>query len=145
MTRKDLSRAYLLNNEIRLLQEEIDKLEAEAKEPTAATMSDVKASGRKKASPTEQRVLKIAERKTKLEMKQLSLQLAKDEIWDFIESVDDSLMRQIIMCRCVKFYSWKKIATEMGGINSPDTLCKIYSRFVNERFKCQNEESMDQD
>ncbi len=55
---------------------------------------------------------------------------AEREISDFIENIDDSLLRLILTHRCINCYSWAKITYKVGGNNIADGLRKIFSRYM---------------
>ena len=58
----------------------------------------------------------------------------KKEIYDYIATIDDSLMRQIIMYRCLSLCTWEEVAIYVGGGNSADSVRKLFVRFV--RWVC---------
>lgn len=134
MTRKDLSKLYYLNKEIEMWHTELEKLEARSGYETAP-VSDTPKPFRKQSSPTEQRMLSVARCKTKIDVLMLKAQKAQEETLSFIETIDDPLMRQIVMHRCVHLYGWKKIATLMGGLSSPESLRNSYSQYLKKMFK----------
>ena len=48
----------------------------------------------------------------------------------YIDSVEDSQMRQILTLRYIKQYSWYKIANEIGGNNTADSIRMMHNRFL---------------
>lgn len=52
----------------------------------------------------------------------------RDEIMDFISSIDDSFVRRLIYYRYIKCRSWVEIARIFGSNNSPDCLRMIVMR-----------------
>lgn len=48
----------------------------------------------------------------------------------YIQSVDDSLVRQIMIYRFINGYSWAKIAWNIGGYNTVDSLKKRLYRYL---------------
>ena len=52
-----------------------------------------------------------------------------DEINDFIESIDDSMIRQLVAYRYLNHMSWNDIAANMGYRYTPDQLRKRLERF----------------
>ena len=133
MTRKDLSKLYYLNKEIEMWHAELEKLEARSGYETSSITDAPKRRG-KQTSLTEQRMLSVARCKTKIDVLMLKAQKAQEETLDFIDTIDDPLMRQIVMYRCVHLHGWKKIATLMGGFSSPESLRNTYSQYMKKRF-----------
>lgn len=65
------------------------------------------------------------------------LQKKKDELTDmltetnnFIESIPDSLIRQIIILRYVECKSWTKVAMDVGNNNTADSVRMMVNRFL---------------
>ena len=52
-----------------------------------------------------------------------------EETNDYIEGIDDSIIRQIIMLKYVKGLEWNQVAKEIGGGNTPEGLRKKAQRF----------------
>ena len=48
----------------------------------------------------------------------------------FIESIDDSLTRQIFYCRFSRCMTWQQVAYEVGGRNTNDGVRKIAERYL---------------
>ena len=53
-----------------------------------------------------------------------------EEANTFIESIDDSLVRQIITLRYVNGLPWDKVAENIGGNNTADSVRKVAERFL---------------
>ena len=60
---------------------------------------------------------------------------SKAEIMDWIKSIDDSLIRQIIYYRCIKVMSWIAVADKIGGGNTADSVRMSYDRFTKAYFQ----------
>ena len=54
----------------------------------------------------------------------------RNEINKFINSVEDSLTRQILYYRYGKCMTWKKVAYMTGGYNSEDNVRRIAERYL---------------
>lgn len=133
MTRKDLSRIYCLDRELKMWQQELAELEAGIG-VGSPSLSGMPSAHGVPSSPTEREGMALADCKTQIEIIILQIREAKKEVYDFIASIDDSLMRQIINYRCVKLMNWSQIAAKMGGVNSAENLCNLYSRFLAKTF-----------
>lgn len=53
-----------------------------------------------------------------------------EETNEFIESIDDSLIRQIIALRYINGLSWGQVAASIGGGNTADSVRKVAERFL---------------
>lgn len=53
-----------------------------------------------------------------------------EETNEFIESIDDSLTRQIISLRYVNGLSWGQVANHIGGANTADSVRKVAVRYL---------------
>ena len=61
------------------------------------------------------------------------VQIQRKKIIEYIEGVDDSLMKQIIFYRCVSCMTWQEVADAVGGNNTENSVKKAYSRFLAEK------------
>lgn len=52
------------------------------------------------------------------------------EVEAFIDGIDDVLTQQVFILRFVKGYSWPKVAMEIGGGNTEDSVRKVCSRYL---------------
>lgn len=68
---------------------------------------------------------KLMRRKKKL----LELQ---EEVNNFIDGIDDSLVRQVITLRYIDGVSWQEVSDKIGGEYTPDRVRKIAERFLKE-------------
>lgn len=133
MTRKDLSRIYYLDRELKMWQQELAELEGKLGVGSPSLSGMPSAQGRP-SSPTERQGMALADCKTQIELIILQIKEATKEVYDFIASLDDSLMRQIINYRCIKLYTWDKISEKLGGNISPKYLSCMYTRFLDKTF-----------
>ena len=51
----------------------------------------------------------------------------------YIQTIDDSLMRQIMYHRHVLCMKWNEVAMTIGGGNTEDSVRKAHDRFLEER------------
>ena len=50
----------------------------------------------------------------------------------FIQSIDDSQMRQIMTLRYINGLSWRQVAMSIGGGNTEDGVRMMHNRFLDE-------------
>lgn len=134
MDKKKLSQLRYLNKEIELLKEQIDNLDY------SITTDTVKGSDTE--YPYINHSIKITgidiqdyERKAKRLKRKLSRRVEElldllEEINEYIESIDDSLIRQIIILRYINGLTWDQVAAHIGGGNTADSVRMALNRFL---------------
>ena len=115
MTKKELMQCYYLNREIMHDTEELVNLKIRVRDG-----NDI--------SATDEENINIQE-KTIVEKIRKCNQM-KARIDKFLNSIDDSLTRQIFYYRYVRCMSWKKVSYMTGGYNSEDGVRKIAERYL---------------
>ena len=133
-----------LQQEIKYLSKEIDKLKNEKVKLEARKKHDM-VRGSEKNYPYIERSIhiegltnidemtlnrKLNDSLRKLESRYENLLQVTNETLDFIESIDDSHMRMIITYRIIENYSWSKVADSIGGGNTEDGVRKAFTRFM---------------
>lgn len=117
MTKGELRQFYYLNREIINDTEELVSLKISKRGTLGAKWE------------REQEEL-IARREAELVKKVKRCKKMRDEIGRYINSIDDSFVRQIFRYRFMKCMSWEKVAYMVGGCNSADSVRKIAERFL---------------
>lgn len=74
--------------------------------------------------------IKINRIQSRLNRKLDELMDEKDRITEYIYSIDDSLIRQILMYRYVNCLSWNQVAFNIGGANTADSVRMSHDRFL---------------
>ncbi len=128
MTKTDLEQIYYLSRELRLLETELERLRGESLVqsplPSVSHGSGI-------ADKVAQRGNRIADLEQLISEKREEIQRQRDRAVEYIYSIPDSLTRQIVYYRCVKLYSWRRVAYAVGGYNTAESVRKIYTRFFN--------------
>ena len=135
MTREELKQIYYINKEIKMWQRELDRLQCKS------LIGGQSLDGMPKGSGTSDKVADLAVEKTEIEEiingKLTEIQVQRKRIMNYINNIDDSLLRQIVYLRNVSCMNWKQVAREL---NSTENCVKqIYSRHF--RKGEDNEES----
>lgn len=127
MNKRDLKQVYYVKKEITMWQEKLKELEdISLKSPKLDGMP--RAPG--KSNPTANKAEEIAEIKEIIEeLEYRALKEAK-RIYEYIRDLDDSLVRQIIIYRCIELKSWAEVADAIGGGNTEDSVRKRYERHL---------------
>lgn len=134
MDKKQLSQIRYLKSEIELLKRQIANMDYRVATDTV-TGSDPD------FPYTERRFTIVGidyedyERRTQRLQKRLEKRLAElvkllEDTHDYIESIDDSLIRQIITLRHIEGLTWEQVAARIGGNNTPDSLRMMHDRFL---------------
>lgn len=131
MTIHELSQLYWLDGEIRNEQERLRELESRAHAVGAAPLgkgphgSDV---GRK----TEQYGAAIADLKQSIEENIAKREEERIKLTAYIDSIDDSLTREIFRRRFAECRSWAAVAHHVGGGNTVGSVKKRVYRYLGE-------------
>lgn len=130
MTQKELSQLYWLNREIEEQQRRLNELEC------LATSCTNQITGMPRSMGVTNRLAKYAAEITDLRGL-IDLNIKKcfyelNRLNRFIETVDDSMMRQILSLRYVNGLAWRQIAFSIGGNNTADSVRMIHNRFLRE-------------
>lgn len=123
-----MSQLYYLNKEIKQQKQRLKELEA------AATGCTAQITGMPHGTAAGDKVSKyaaeIADLKNLIELNIQKCWYEMNRLNRYIDSVEDSQMRQILTLRYIKQYSWYKIANEIGGNNTEDSIKKSCYRFL---------------
>ena len=133
MTRQELKQIRYLKREIRLIQEQIAAVESEIV-TDKVTGSDPEHPWTErhyiiKGLPGE-RNEKLLRLRDRLERRKSDLQDMRAEIFEWVEGIEDSLLRQVIILRHVNGLSWRQVAREIGAGTTWDSLRKMHDRFI---------------
>ena len=126
MTNADLKQIYYICKEIKLCEAELRELKHSSL--TGSRIDGMPKSGR--GDKVADRAIRIADLEAKIERLQDKMLDAQLEIWDFIDTIDDSMIRQIIIYKHIKLMSWTKTAHKIGGGNTADSCRMAYKRFM---------------
>lgn len=133
MTSKELSQLYWLNREIEREQERLAELEAAATSTTAAV------SGLPPTGVTADKTALAVEIACLRQIIAAKLQLAiaeRNRLEAYIGSIEDSLVRQIMIARHINGLSWRQVAFAIGGGNTENGVRQTYHRYLKSCHKC---------
>lgn len=80
--------------------------------------------------PVEDKAIKLAETADAIQSKIQEINQTIIEVENYILSLSDPLIRQILEYRCISNYSWSRIAIMIGGKNTEESIRQQYSRFM---------------
>lgn len=128
MTRKELSQLYYLNREIELDKKRLEEL------TEAATGVNCRITGMPFSKGIGDKVgnyaSEIADLKNMIELNIQRCWSQLIKLNEYIQKIDDSLIRQILILRYIKGLTWCQVAQRIGGNNTENNVEKIHSRFL---------------
>ena len=127
MTKSDLEQIYYLNRELKMWETELERVRCKS---LVGSPLPGNSHGSGVSDKVADRAERIIELENRIIAKRDEIQRLRDEAVAYIESIQDSLTRQIIYYRCVSLMSWRRVAYEVGGNNTPDGVRMIYNRFM---------------
>jgi hypothetical protein len=125
MTKQRLKQLFWLKKEIIQLERRISEIRH------AIGMQSPKTDGMPRSgaiSIVEQAACILVDLCEKLETKKFLLARELEELEYFLNSVKDSVVRQIFRLRYIDLKSWWQISFEVGGGNTADSVRKIHDR-----------------
>lgn len=125
MTREELEQIHYLSRELTLLERELKRLREIS--PIKSPLPNAS-----HGSGVSDKVGRLAQKRVDLERlitaKREEISQQRDNALYFICHISDSLTRQIVYYRCVKLFSWRRVAEEIN--NTEENARQIYSRFM---------------
>lgn len=126
MTRQEAYQIYYLNKEVETLQDRLDRMRSSGlKSPKLDGMP--RASG-STGDPTGTKAVREADLEKRIERLLKRIQKKRRKIFEYIEGVDDSMLRMIIIFRCVDLCTWEEVASNIGGPVTADSARKSFNR-----------------
>ena len=124
MTREELKQIYYLNKEVKMWQKELERLQY------MSLIKGQQITGMPHVPGVSDKVgdlaATMADIETIIRGKLAEIQMQRKRIIEYINSIDDSLLRQIMFLRNVSCMSWNQIANELGS--NENCVKQIYSR-----------------
>ena len=128
MTTEQLDQIYYLTKEKQMWEDRLRELP----DITAVRYDSIGVSNSGISSPVQQ----IAEQREKIReiisAKLVEISFVEREILEYICSIDDSLMRQIMTHRHIELKSWLQVANTIGGNNTADSVRMMHDRYLKE-------------
>ena len=128
LTKEELKQIYYINKEIKMWQRELDRLECKSLVKGQEITDMPFGSGT--SDKVADLAIEIADTKAVIRGMLAEIQIQRRKIIDYIENIDDSLLRQIMFLRNVSCMTWNQIANELGS--NENCVKQIYSRHFKE-------------
>lgn len=136
MNVKELSQLYWLNREIELDKHRLQELEDIASNPKAQKLDGMPhMSGYGDALA--RMVAEIVDLKAIIAAKQQQCIHERNRLERYIDSIPDSLTRQIFALRFINGLTWYQVAAHIGGGNTEDSVKKVCYRYLNKEKEGQ--------
>lgn len=126
MTRDELNQIKELNLEVIMWQMELDRIECKSLVKAQAITGMPFGSGI--SDPTFNLAVERERYRKIIDGILCKIQVVRNNIMRYIESIDDSSTRQILFLKCISGYNWHRIAREMGEGYTADCVKQTYYR-----------------
>ena len=127
MTEKQLNQIYYLSKEKKMWENKL-------KEITEIKAMGYENIGAGRSSEVSSPVVRLAEQREKIRdiisAKLVEISYVEREILEYINTIDDSLIRQIMIHRHIELKSWVQVANAIGGNNTAESVRKMHDRFL---------------
>jgi hypothetical protein len=128
MTNRELNQLHYIKREKLMWQRKLDKIN------NRSTVASPIITGMPRSTVTrnalEDDTVEKVEIETIIKGLRAKAQRQEREILKYINSIDDSFIRQIMVHRHIDCMSWVGVAMEMGGGNTADGVRKAHDRFL---------------
>jgi len=133
MTKAKLKQLRHLSKEIELLKQQIEGLETVvvtdkvkgslSEHPYIETTYTIK-------GLVHERSAKVERLKKQLQRRVDELMDLRQEVYEFVETIDDSLIRQVVTLRHINGLTWRQIARTIGAGTTWNSLRMMHDRFL---------------
>lgn len=135
MTREEINQIYYIDREIEMWKRQLADLKQGGKIKAQTITGMPHANTNLTADPTGEEAGRILEIEEIIQRKLEQIQEQKKIVYAYIATLEDSLMRQIIMHRCITLCSWQEVAMYVGGGNTADSVRMKFNRHFDEEEK----------
>ena len=129
MTIKELSQLHHLNIEIADYKDRLVELETAAMNITAGEITGMP-HGFGVSDKVGNRTSEIADLKALIELSMQKCWYELNRLNRYVQTIDDSLMRQILSFRFINHLTWYQVAVSVGGGNTEESVRKLCYRFL---------------
>jgi len=128
VTKEELKQIYYINKEIRMWNKELESLQCKSLD-LGQRITGMPHSSSGISDKVGELAVNITDIEAIIRGKSAEIQIQRKRIIEYINGIDDSLLRQITFLRNVSCMSWKQVAIEIGGGNTPDSVRVAYDRY----------------
>lgn len=131
MTRRELKQVYYLNNELQMWQRRLADLQSDIALSPKVLDGMPFSKTNQTGDPTQAKAIKLMEVSKIIEGKISEIQVTIADIDEYILSIEDSLIRQILEYRCCMLMKWDEVAQNIGSGYTAEAVRQMYHRFLN--------------
>lgn len=128
MTRKELSQVYFLRKELKMWEQRLEDLRNKSMTGSKQISGMPFANTNQINDTTFETVSRIMELQADIDVFRLTIEIKISEIERFIQTLDDSLLRQIIEYRCCQCKTWEQTAAMIGYGTTAESCRKYFNR-----------------
>ena len=125
MKKEELKQIFYINKEIKMWQCELERLQCKSL-ASGQIISDMPTGKGSHSNKTCDTAIEREEIAMIIRGKLIEIQLQRKKILEYIEDIDDSLLRQIMFFRNVSCMNWNQVAKELGS--TENCVKQMYSR-----------------
>lgn len=128
MTRQELSQVYYLKKELKMWEDKLQTLREKSLTKSKEITDMPFANTGETSDEVFQIVSQIMELQADIEVFRLNIEKKISEIEQYIMTLDDSLMRQIIEYRCCQLKSWRDVSALIGYGTTEESVKHYFNR-----------------
>ena len=128
MKRDEVMQAYYIHKEIAMWEEKLAQLRENSEAKANPTYIQGGRAANMISDPTGSAGAEHTEVEALIEGLMAEARIAEKNIVIFINTLTDSLSRQIVFYRCAEFLPWRKVAQKIGGGNTEDGVRMRFDR-----------------
>ena len=131
MDKEELNQIYYLSKEIEMWRKALNRLQSMSLLPSQEITGMPFGTG--KSDKVGNLAVSEVDIKDKIEELQKKAIEQQGKLIGYIQTIDDSLMRQIMYHRHVLCMKWNEVAMTLGGGNTADGVRMMHNRFLEEK------------
>jgi hypothetical protein len=131
MDKEELNQIYYLSKEIEMWRKALNRLQSMSLIPSQEITGMPFGTG--KSDKVGNLAVSEVDIKDKIEELQKKAIEQQGKLIGYIQTIDDSLMRQIMYHRHVLCMKWNEVAMVVGGGNTADGIRMMHNRFLEEK------------
>ena len=128
MKRNEVMQAYYIHREILMWENKLKQLKQTSEAKSAPTYIQSGKSKNRISDSIGETATRLAEIEAIIDGLLSEVKIAEKNIIIYINSLSDSLERQIVFYRCIEYMPWQKVAHKIGGGNTADGVRMRFDR-----------------
>lgn len=138
MTVKELSQLFYLNREIEMDTKRLEELRANVGSLASPSLSGMPHGGDNQ-SKVEREAVELAALEAMIVAKKKRCIAEQLRLENYIQSIEESITRQVFTYRFINGLPWEQVAACIGGGNTQDSVKKCCYRYIKYRNQAEKE------